>query len=148
MQHPGPAQHVQEITHRLNTCKRECVFYQEHGKRFQRKHLETRKRVAQEEEDEEALNKICAIIQQEQQRDFWRKLNYVTGKKRTRSATSIQVEAQGGAILERSRTRRNKQYSPRFMRSGIRLQVKPQSATGNYSTSLDTQLTCQHQKLS
>ena len=57
---------------------------------------------AQEEEDEEALNKICAIIQQEQKRDFWRKLNYVTGKKRTRSATSIQVEAQGGAILERN----------------------------------------------
>ncbi len=49
--------------------------------------METRKRVAQEEEDEEVLNKICAIIQQEQQHDFWRKLNYDTGKKRTCSAT-------------------------------------------------------------
>ncbi len=64
--------------------------------------METRKRVAQEEEDEEAFNKICAIIQCEQQHDFWRKLNYVTGKKRTCSATSIQVEALGGAILERT----------------------------------------------
>ncbi len=62
--------------------------------------MESRKRVAQEVEDKEALNKICAIIQQEQQHDYWRKLNYVTGKKRTCSATSIQVKAQGGAILE------------------------------------------------
>ncbi len=53
---------IQEITHRLEACKRKCVFYQEHGKQFQRKHLETRKRVAQEEEDKEVLNKICAII--------------------------------------------------------------------------------------
>ncbi len=54
---------IQEITHRLEACKRECIFYQEHGKQFRRKHLETRKRVAQEKEDEEVLNKICAIIQ-------------------------------------------------------------------------------------
>ncbi len=64
--------------------------------------METRKRVAQEEEDEEAFNKICAIIQREQQCNFWRKLNYVTGKKRTCSATSIQVKAQRRAILERT----------------------------------------------
>ncbi len=93
---------MQEITHRLEACKKECVFYQELGKRFQRKHLETKKRVAQEEEDEEAFNKICAIIQCEQQCNFWRKLNYVTGKKGTCSASSIQVKAQGGAILERT----------------------------------------------
>ncbi len=62
--------------------------------------METRKRVTQGEENKEALNMMCAIIQQEQQHDFWRKLNYVTGKKRTRSATSIQVKAQVGAILE------------------------------------------------
>ncbi len=93
---------MQEITHRLEACKKECIFYQEHGKRFQRKHLKTRKRVAQEEEEGEAFNKICTIIQHEQQRNFWGKLNYVTGKNRTRSATSIQVEAQGGAILERT----------------------------------------------
>jgi hypothetical protein len=34
------------------------------------KHLNTRLRIAQEEEDEEAFNKISAIIQQEQQRNF------------------------------------------------------------------------------
>ncbi len=48
------------------------------------------------------FNKICAIIQREHQRDFWRKLNYVTGKKWTRSATTIQVEEKSGAIMERN----------------------------------------------
>ncbi len=46
------------------------------------------------------MTKIGAIIQREQQRSFWRKLNFVTGKKQTRSTTSVQVEDQSGAILE------------------------------------------------
>jgi hypothetical protein len=54
---------IQEITHRLEACKKECIFYQEHGKLFRRKHLENRKKIAQEQEDEEAFNKISAIIQ-------------------------------------------------------------------------------------
>ena len=91
---------ISEIYDRLKECKRECVFYQEHGKRFRRKHLNTRLRLAQEKEDEEAILKISAIIQREQQRSFWRRLNYCTGKKRTRSATTIQVETPGGAIVE------------------------------------------------
>jgi hypothetical protein len=32
---------------------------------------------------------------------LWRKLNYVTGKKKTRSTTSIQVEGRDGTIMER-----------------------------------------------
>ncbi len=54
----------------------------------------------QEKEDKEAITKIGAIIQREQQRSFWQKLNFVTGKKWTRSATLVQVEDQSGAILE------------------------------------------------
>jgi hypothetical protein len=76
------------------------VFYQEHGQCFRRKHLNTRLRIAKEQEDEEAFQKISLIIQREHQQNFWRKLNFVTGKKRTRSATSIQVEGQGGSIME------------------------------------------------
>ncbi len=86
----------------LEACKKECIFYQEHGKRFQRKHLEERKRAAQENNDKEAFANISAIIRQEHQQDFWRQLNYVTGKKKTQSATNIQVECQGGAIVERT----------------------------------------------
>ena len=82
---------MQEITQRLETCKKECAFYQEHGKRFHRKHLENRKRIAQEQDDKEAFNKISAVIHREHQRDFWRRLNYVKGKKKTGSATTIQV---------------------------------------------------------
>jgi hypothetical protein len=69
---------------------------------FCRKHLENWKRIAQEQDEKEAFNKISAIIQWEHQRDFWRRLNYVTGKKRMRSATTIQVEESNGAILEKN----------------------------------------------
>jgi hypothetical protein len=91
---------IAEIYERLKECKKECLFFQEHGKQFQRKHLNNRLRIAQEEEDKEAFQKISAIIQREQQRNFWRRLNYFTGKNKTRSATSIQVEERGGAIAE------------------------------------------------
>ncbi len=93
---------IPEITNRLEACKKECVFYQEHGRQFRRKNFENRKKISQEQEDEEAFNKISAIIQHEQQRDFWHKLNYVTRKKRTRSAMTIQVEERGRAIMERN----------------------------------------------
>jgi hypothetical protein len=87
---------IAEIYDRLKECKREWTFFQEHGKRFRRKHLNARLRLAQEKEDKEAINKISAIIQREQQRNFWRCLNYCTGKKWTRSATTIQAEEPGG----------------------------------------------------
>ncbi len=56
--------------------------------------------MAQERNDEEGFKKIEAIIKKERQRSFWRWLNFVIGKKRTRSATSVQVEEQPGLILE------------------------------------------------
>jgi hypothetical protein len=80
-----------KILERLKACKKECLFYQEHGQRFCKKHLANRLKITQEKEDEEAITKIGAIIQREQQRSFWRKLNFVTGKKWRRSATSVQV---------------------------------------------------------
>jgi hypothetical protein len=56
-------------------------------------------RLAQERGDKEAFKKIGAIIQKERQQSFWRQLNYITGKKRTRSAMSVQVEDQSGLVL-------------------------------------------------
>ncbi len=103
MQYPEPPSIVNPgHSSSTNACKKECAFYQEHRKQFGRKHLEHQKMIAQEQDDEEAFNKICAIIQREHQRDFWRKLNYVTGKKRTRSATTIQVEGKSSTIMERN----------------------------------------------
>jgi hypothetical protein len=91
---------ITEILARLKTCKKECAFYQEHGQYFWRKHLNNWLRIAQEQEDEEAFQKISSIIQREQQRSFWQKLNCVTGKKRTRSATLLQVKGECGLIVE------------------------------------------------
>jgi hypothetical protein len=82
---------IAEILARLETCKKECAFYQEHGQNFWRKHLNNQLWIAQEQEDKEAFQKISSIIQQEQQRSFWQKLNFMTGKKRTRSTTLLQV---------------------------------------------------------
>ena len=80
---------IKEIVLRLKACKKECSFYREHGKQFRWKHLEERKWAAKENNNKEAFTSISAIIQREHQRDFWRRLNFVTGKKRTRSATTI-----------------------------------------------------------
>jgi hypothetical protein len=94
---------IPDILARLEACRKECAFYQEHRQRFCRKHLNMRLRIAKEQEDEEAFQKISLIIQRKHQHNFWQKLNYVTGKKQTRSATSIQVEGQGGSIMEHTR---------------------------------------------
>ncbi len=91
---------IAEILARLETCKKECAFYQEHGQCFRRKHLNNLLRIAQEQEDKEAFQKISSIIQREQQRSFCWKLNFVTGKKRMRSATLLQVEGKWGSIME------------------------------------------------
>jgi hypothetical protein len=55
---------VAEILEKLKACKKECAFYQEHGKQFRWKHLNDRLRIATKEEDKEAITKITAIIQQ------------------------------------------------------------------------------------
>ncbi len=48
---------IQDILACLEVCKKECAFYQEHGQRFRRKHLNTRLRLANEQEDKEAFQK-------------------------------------------------------------------------------------------
>jgi hypothetical protein len=61
---------IQDILARLEVCKKECAFYQEHRQHFRRKHLNTRPRLAKEQEDNEAFQKISSIIQREHQRNF------------------------------------------------------------------------------
>jgi len=72
---------MDEVLLRVEECKRECKFNQEHGRRFRNKHLAERMRLAQEHNNEEAFKKIGDIITREKQRSFWRRLNFVTGKK-------------------------------------------------------------------
>jgi hypothetical protein len=75
----------------VEESKHKYQFYQEHGKQFRTKHLNERLHLAEGRGDKEAMEKITAIIQQEEQHSFWCQLNYVTGKKCTWSATFIQV---------------------------------------------------------
>ncbi len=58
--------------------------------------------MAQERNDEEAFKKIGDIITREKQRSFRRWLNFVTDKKQTRSAMSVQVKVQPGILSELS----------------------------------------------
>ncbi len=133
MQHTGPAKPFDpRYLSKPRGMQRECAFYQEHGQRFRRKHLNTRLRIAKEQEDKEAFQKISSIIQQEHQRNFWRKLNFVTGKKRTRSATSIQVEGKGGIIMEHTTQETvEKTIFSKVHKSSIHWQEKPPFATEN-----------------
>jgi hypothetical protein len=89
-----------EALQRIKECKGECNFFQENGKRFRAKHLNERMQLAQECNDKQAFKRIGAIIQRERQRAFWRWLNYVTGKKQTCSAMSVQVEERPGLVSE------------------------------------------------
>jgi hypothetical protein len=54
---------LREILQRLEACKKECLFYREHGKRFRWKHLEERKIAAQENGNNKSFAAISAIIQ-------------------------------------------------------------------------------------
>ncbi len=69
---------------------------------FETKHLAKQMQLAQEHNDEEAFKKIGDIVTREKQRLFWRRLNFVTGNKQTRSATSVQVKVQPGILSESS----------------------------------------------
>jgi hypothetical protein len=103
VQLPQPSQHIHPRNYTTSQSMQEGMrILSGTWQTVCRKDLENRKRIAKEQDDEEAFNKICAIIQREQQQNFWRKLNYVTGKKKSCSATSIQVECQEGSIMERT----------------------------------------------
>jgi hypothetical protein len=53
---------IPDILARLEACKKECTFYQEHGQPFCRKNSYTRLRIAKEQEDKEGFQKISLII--------------------------------------------------------------------------------------
>ncbi len=122
---------------RVEECKHECQFYQEHGKQFRSKHLNECMHLAQEQGDKKAMEKIAAIIKQEKQRSFWRRLNYVVGKKCTRSTTSIQVPPPSGLVTE----------DAIFLEVHGSTTLWPKrhlSAVGSCSMTLDTLQTHQH----
>ena len=84
----------------LEVCKERNDYFRTHGARYRKKHLLTRAGIAREEGREEAAAQILAIIKREQDRSFWRRMNYTCGKTRTPPPTSVQVEGPNESVTE------------------------------------------------
>lgn len=89
-----------EATTKLQICSAKCDVLRKTGWLIRRQHLRDRCDEARSREDTVALNRILAIIKREQDKAFWSRLRYKTGKKRGRSVSSVQVERDQGGIIE------------------------------------------------
>ena len=91
---------VEEISGRLQECKRQCKYFQIHGQRYQTQHLNRRLDAAREKEDEDAERRILQIIRREKERNFLRRLNWALGKRRGASISTVQVQDEDGNVRE------------------------------------------------
>lgn len=91
---------IEEISQRLQECKRQCKHFQVHGRKYRTQHLNRRLKAAREKQDEEAERRILQIIQQEKERNFWRHLNWPLGKRRGASVSTVQVQDEDGNVIE------------------------------------------------
>jgi hypothetical protein len=64
-----------ELKTRLEVCAERNNYFRKNGHRYRKKILLQQAETAQEDGQEEAAAKIMAIIKQEQDRSFWRKIN-------------------------------------------------------------------------
>ena len=71
---------VEELQLRLKICKTKCDYFQKHGKWHRQQHLTQCLEAAKDREDEDAHQKILAIIQREKDCWFWRHHNFALGK--------------------------------------------------------------------
>ena len=74
---------------------RSMYYFRKNGAWYRKKHLLKRVEVAREDGRDEAANKILAIIKREQERSFWRRINYTCGKVKGKSPISIHVPRNG-----------------------------------------------------
>jgi hypothetical protein len=94
-------QTVEELKLWLKICKQKCDYFQKHGKWHRRQHLNQCLEEAKDRADDEAKQKILAIIQWEKDRSLWRRLNFALGKHiRGQSIGEVQIEDGNGGILE------------------------------------------------
>jgi hypothetical protein len=84
----------------LKTCITQCNNFRKHGKAYRQKHLYQCLDAAKEKEEEEAAKQIIAIIQREEDRSFWRRLNYALGKSRGGACFKVQVDQGNGNVQE------------------------------------------------
>jgi hypothetical protein len=91
---------LEEITARLSTCIDMCDHFRKHGQPYRRKHLQRCLLQAREKDDKKAEKQILAIIQQEKDRSFWRRINYVLGKHISGSCFKVQVPQEDVGVVE------------------------------------------------
>jgi hypothetical protein len=92
---------VEELKLWLEICKQKCDYFRKHGKWHRQQHLNQCLEAAKDKVDYEAERKILAIIGQERDRSFWRRLNFALGKHILgQSIQEVQVEDGNGGILE------------------------------------------------
>jgi hypothetical protein len=91
---------VEEISQLLDECKRQCKHFEIHGQKYRSRHLNRRLVAAREKGDEEAERRILEIVQQEQERAFWRGLNWALGERRGSSVSAVQVTDEHGNMDE------------------------------------------------
>jgi hypothetical protein len=92
----------EEINVQLNVCIKQCDHFCKHGMSYRRKHLQRRLTAAREKEDDKAERQILSIIQQDQDKSFWQRINYVLGKPRGGSCFKVQVEQEDGTVKDHS----------------------------------------------
>ena len=84
-----------ELKTRIEVCKERNNYFRKNGRRYRKKFLLEQVEAAREHGQEEAAAKILAIIKQEQDRAFWRKISCTCGKTKGGSPTSVQVPREG-----------------------------------------------------
>jgi len=93
---------LKEIWARLKVCKEKCKYFHRHRKRYRRKHLHRRIKIAQRKRDETTENRILAILQREKDRSYWRRLSYSMAKPRGGSVRIVQTKSDDGHVTEHS----------------------------------------------
>ncbi len=95
IQHSFQISTEDELKIHLEMCDERNNYFRKNGSRYRKKHLLQRVEVARREEPHEAAKMILTIIKQEQDRDFWRRLNYTGRKTKGGSPTLVQVSTGG-----------------------------------------------------
>ena len=89
-----------EIEARMTECREKCEHFEIHGDAYRTKHLKKRLEVARVNEDQQSERRILDIIQREQDRAFWRRINHGLGKKRSTSVSAVQTKDENGIMTE------------------------------------------------
>jgi hypothetical protein len=84
----------------LRICKEHCNYYRDHGQPYRRRHLRNRAEIARKNGNEDGARQILNMIVRERQREHWCHMRHSMGQQTGRSVQSVQVEQEGGEIVE------------------------------------------------